>query len=210
MKRVILARPTYGPALPECSVSVIGAVMTAASHGVQWVGQAAPEREGWSSARNRSSDAVREMEDVDGMIWVDDDMWVPTDAFARLVAHDLDLVSALYFQREFPYWPNIFKLNKKGNGFDRLKVYPADKIAPIPNGGGFGFGCCYTSKRLLLALPKSPFGFGEFSEDLGFCHMAFKKAGVTPHIDTGIRCKHYAGVRWGDERRFRRFTQVEV
>ena len=204
MKRCILTMPTYGPVEPEVVKSVMDAVMFAASFGVRWAGQVSTDRESWSSARNRPAEAVRNRDEVDGIIWVDSDMLVPQDAFARLAAHDLDLVSALYFQRQPPYWPNIFKYSDERKKFIRLKEWPENTVAPT---GGFGFGCCYTSTRLLRALPEKPFGFGEFSEDLGLCRMA-TLAGFQPHVDTGIECGHYEKPSWSSRKKFDRWKRV--
>ena len=209
MKQIVLVMPTYGPVQPEVHQSVMTAVMFAASNGVIWRGQAGTDRESWSAARSMPVDAVRRYADdlpLDGLIWCDSDMLFPKDAFARLVASGKDLVSGVYYQRKPPYWPNIYDFNPEKNGFERIIRYPPNVIAPK---GGFGFGICYTSMRLLREMPESPFKFGEFSEDLGFCRMAADR-GFQPYVDTGIECDHYIGPRWSNKALFEKYRRVIV
>lgn len=203
-KRVHLASPTYGPVMAEVYDSTIRAVMLGSKHGIEWAGTASTEREGWESARNSPVTALRDRLDVDGIVWLDSDMVIPPYALARLVNHDKDLVSALYFQRHPPYWPNAYGWNPKTQTFHRMRDYAEDKLISI---GAFGFGCCYTSMKLIRALPKDPFKFGKFSEDLGFCKQA-ADAGFQPHLDTGIKCDHYIGPRWANEKLFKRWKSA--
>jgi hypothetical protein len=208
-KNVFLVMPTYGSVPPEVHQSVMTAVMYASYWGVKWRGQAGTDRESWSAARSMPVDAVRKYADdcpLDGLIWCDSDMKFPKDAFARLVDSDKDLISGVYFQRKPPYWPNIYKYNAKKRGFERYLDYPPNVIAPI---GGFGFGICYTSMDLLRAMPESPFKFGEFSEDLGFCRMA-EERGFTPYADTGIECDHLIGNRWSNKKLFEKYRRILV
>ncbi len=203
MKRVVLASPSYGSIIPEAKTSQLAAVMFAARHNIiKWGGQASTDRRGWEEARNGPVREVKVDPDFDGILWIDADMQVPQTTFARLVEYDRDLVSALYFQREPPYWPVAYRFN--GKTFDRVKDYPEDKIVPI---GAFGFGCCYTSTNLLRMLPDDPFKFGEFSEDITFCREAIR-AGIQPYLDTGILCDHYIGPRWATEKLFKRYKEV--
>ena len=206
MRRVVLAMPTYGSVIPEVHKSAMAAVMFAASHGVQWKGLAGTDRESWSASRSLAVDALRDVDDVDGIMWMDADMTVPAEAFARLAGYGKDLVTGVYFQRKPPFWPNVYQFNPERNGFERMIRWGEDMLVPI---GGFGFGCCYTSLDLIRKLPKSPFKFAEFSEDLGFCRMA-TEAGIIPHMDTGIMARHHRGSKWADEETFKRYRDILV
>lgn len=192
--KIFLSSPTYGPVLPEVYNSVILAVMAAAKSGIEWSGTASPDREGWEDARNGPVDGLRDA-DIDGVMWVDSDMVVPPYAFARLAKHGKDLVSALYFQRRPPYRPNAFGWNPKKKTFHPLWSYGEGLIAI----GGFGFGCCYTSIKLIRALPERPFKCAGYSEDLTLCRRAIE-AGFQPYLDTSIKCDHYIGPRWSNEK----------
>lgn len=204
--RVVLASPTYGPVNPEVHSNQLRAVMHAARCGVTWMGTGSADRVGWEAARNQPVTEILASGDVDGVIWADSDMMVPSEAYARLVSYGYDFVSGLYFQRMAPFWPNVFVYNDKIKAFDRVHDYTPNTVFPV---GGFGFGLCYTSAKLLRALPKNPFKFGEFSEDLTFCKRA-SDAGFQPYVDTGILCEHDAGTRWVGEKQFKRWRSIMV
>ncbi len=205
MKRVVLASPTYGSIIPEAKTSQLAAVMFAAKHGIiEWGGNASSDRRGWEEARNGPVREVKIDPDFDGIMWIDSDMQVPQTAFAALVEYGHDLVSALYFQREPPYWPVAYGTEDGGKTFARLKDYPEKKIVPI---GAFGFGCCYTSTDLLRMLPDDPFKFGKLSEDITFCQKSIE-VGIQPYLDTGILCDHYIGPRWATEKSYKRYKKV--
>ena len=199
--KVVLAAPAYGPVEPEARDALINAVVFAAKHGTEWAGTASTNREGWESARNRPTKEILAEGGVDGIMWVDSDMLVPQDGFARLLDPNLDLISGLYFQRLPPYWPNLYTWNGSSRMFRRLRQYPESTLTPI---GGFGFGICFTSVKVLRAVGPDPFKFGKYSEDLSFCHRA-TLAGFQPYADTGVIARHHQGPRWIGERDFRRW-----
>lgn len=206
-KRVYLASPTYGPVQPEVYQSVLTAVMSAAVGGVEWLGTAGTEREGWEEARNLPTEGIRDMQktkDIDGILWFDSDMLVPANGFLRLLSHGVDLVSALYFQRKPPYWPNAYGWNPRAETFHRVKDYNENQLGPI---GGFGFGCCYTSMKLINTMKENPFKFGRYSEDLGFCREAIRN-GFQPYLDTGILCDHYIGPSWSNAKKFSKWKAM--
>jgi hypothetical protein len=203
MTRVFFSSPTYGPVMPEVHDSTICAVMVGAKSGIEWAGTASPDREGWEDARNGPAAGLRDRDDIDGIIWMDSDMLVPQFAFARMVAYGKDLVSSLYFQRRPPYRPNVYGWNPRKKAFHPLWKYDDNALMPV---GGFGFGCCYTSMRLIRALPRDPFKCFNLSEDLSFCRRAIE-AGFQPYVDTGIKCDHYVGPRWANEKMFLRWRE---
>lgn len=201
---IVLSRPSYGPVEPSADTSIMNAIMFASNRGVKWAGTANPDRQAWSEARNVPIRQTRGDSDVTGILWVDADMRVPPEAFMKLLDTGHDLVSGLYFQREPPYWPNAYKLDVSTMKFRKVKDYPEGVIAPY---FAFGFGICYTSAKVINALPEDPFNFGELSEDIGFCKMAFQK-GFIPHVDFGLQCRHLHGPHWVGERDFKRFRKI--
>jgi len=212
--RLLFAAPTYGPvADPGIDKNHRTAIMRAANRGITWVGDVSPDRMGWAAARNAvveaALDVARETE-VDGVFWVDSDIMMPPETIHRLCEYNLDFVSGLYFQRNPPYWPLFARLNTKQT-FEWPSNYPENVLAPCD---GVGFGCVLTSISLLrkvAALPEckelGPFGgdFGKrsYGEDFTFCLRA-KKVGVTPHVDTGIKCDHMIGPEYSNEAMFQR------
>lgn len=199
MKNVIFARPSYSSVEDDrVEDSHLLAIMHGSNHGgIRWAGVATPRKLGWKTARNVIYKLALSMPGVDGVIWVDDDMVVPQEAFSRLVSYDLDLVSGLYFQRLPPHWPVMGIWN--GKLFNWFTTYPQNALAPVD---AVGFGCCYTSLNLLRKLDADPeakrnkeWPFGgdwngdAFGEDFLFCLRA-AKVGVRPHIDTALKCEH--------------------
>lgn len=212
--KLLFAKPTYGPvADPTFDQNHRTAIMRAANRGVTWVGDVSTDRMGWSAARNRIAETALEAAvetEVDGVFWVDSDIMIPADTIHILAGYHLDFVSGLYFQRSAPFWPLFAKLNKR-QGFEWPSVYPENVLAPCD---GIGFGCVFTSINLLKkvsALPEckeaGPFGgdFGKrsYGEDFTFCLRA-KKVGISPHVDTAIKCEHHIGPEFSNEALFKR------
>jgi hypothetical protein len=186
--------------------------MTAARHGVNWVGDASPDRMGWCAARNHVvKEAIKAAEDgpVDGIFWVDDDVMVPADVVPRLLQYGHDMVSGLYFQRAGNHYPLVARWNEGIKSFEFPVAYPEGVLVPVD---GVGFGCVYTSLdmfRKIAALKdtpsEGPFG-GDFEkrtygEDFAFCLRA-RKAGIQPYVDTGILCEHYIGPQYATAETF--------
>jgi hypothetical protein len=212
--KLLFACPTYGPvADPAFDKSRRAAIMFAASHGVTWVGDISPDRMAFATARNtvvESALSVADQDEVDGVFWVDDDLVIPVDTISRLTQYGLDFVSGLYFQRAAPYWP-LFAMLNKNQSFQWGMQYPENIIAPCD---GVGFGCVYTSIKLLREVAKLPeskkygsfggdFGDKTYGEDFTFCLKA-RLVGIQPHVDTGVKCKHHIGPMFSDEELFRR------
>lgn len=189
-KKLVIACPTYGPVDPRAAKSLRVAIMHAGANGISWVGDVSPDRMGWEAARNTAADAAIE-NGADGIMWVDSDMILPAFAITRLVQLGVDFASGMYFQRLPPYYPLVGKFN--GENFSWVVEWPENVVFQAD---GIGFGCAYTSTKLLkdmMTLPegeeKSWFRRTRYSEDLSFCVSA-AKLGVKPHIDTAIMCGH--------------------
>jgi hypothetical protein len=214
--KILFASPTYGTVDPIFIKSQRAAIMFAANHGVQWVGDASPDRMGWAAARNLIvKTAVDLGQDCDGVFWCDSDLTFPMETVAKLVSYGHDFVSAMYFQRGEPYFPLFGFFNEKVKSFVFPTQYPEDVIAPCD---GVGFGCVFTSTRMLEAvssLPEcsehGPFGgdFGKrtYGEDFLFCLRA-KKVGFRPYVDTSLKCEHYIGPEFANEALFRRMSAL--
>jgi len=198
-KRALLAVPTYGQVDPLCAKMLRIAMMGASNRGLRWVGDASPDRQGWSAARNSVAQVVADDPDsVDGIVWVDSDIRVPPDAIVRLLVHSLDFVSGLYHQRAPVHNPVFYGWSDKKQMFQPADDYLVDVVAPTD---GCGFGFVWTSTKTIMTIAKhkdfdSKGGWfkdlrdgGGFGEDLNFCRLAMK-AGIQLHIDTGIQVGH--------------------
>lgn len=208
--RLLLASPSYGPVDPRAAKSLRVAVMNAAARGHEWVGDVSPERQLITPARNTVAfETVRDANELraDGIFWCDNDIILPNDAVTHLVSHGKDFVSGIYFQRLPPHWP-LVALEHDGH-YEWITGFPERVLAKVD---GFGFGCCYTSVRMLREmLDKLPeiagngwFEYNDtakrcprckteiprgYSEDLHFCAQA-RRAGFQPYMDTAVLCGH--------------------
>lgn len=129
----------------------------------------------------------------DYVFFLDDDVLVPQDTLMKLMSHNVDIVSGLYFSRQEPYFPQIYYKNKKNK--DRY-----DAVFDIPEGliqiDACGGGCLLIKKEVFEKLKKPYFQYipkGEDTlrkgEDLYFCEKA-KKAGFKIYCDTSVKCGH--------------------
>lgn len=185
-KKILLACPTYGPVDPLAARSLRAAIMTASQHGITWLGDASPDRMKFDVARNAVAMIACEADSCDGVFWCDSDVILPPHAIAQLASRDLDFVSGIYFQRMPPHFPLIATFDEHKKSFQWFIRWPEQVVAPID---GCGFGCVFTSSKLLRAIGSDWFTYRKYSEDFDFCLKA-KEKGFSPHVDTSIICGH--------------------
>lgn len=121
----------------------------------------------------------------DYLFAVDHDMVFPADTLKRLLAHDKDIVSALYRQRAEVQHLEAYDLN-----FHRLDGSTfGDELVEI---GGCGFGCVLVKREVFEAVGYPQFVYHQalnhehtFSEDLDFCRKALGK-GYKVYLDPTI------------------------
>jgi hypothetical protein len=207
-KRLILAIPSYGPVDPGLQKNVRVAMMIAAKYGVQWVGDASPDRMGFSAARGAVAQACLDCPDADGVMWIDSDMDIPALGIWKLMldveAHNAEFATGIYHQREKPHFPLVAWYNPAIHKFSWYTKFPDNVMAPVD---GCGFGFVYTSKLLLRKIANLPdfdhkVGFfpdtrdveGGMGEDFAFCLFA-KKAGVQLYADTSVQLGHAGRAR---------------
>lgn len=205
--KVWLASPTYGHVDPGCVSTIRVAVMSAAKHGTDWVGDLSPDRLGYSDARNFVLERVTECGvETDGVMWVDSDIRPRSDSIQRLLhtaeKYGFDFLTGVYHQRRGGYRPCFHMWDDQADsgrgGFRINLIYELDQIKEI---GGSGFGFVYTSMRLIQAIQALPSfdpdrgkwfpdkRWGNVSEDLGFCLKA-RETGTKLMVDTGIQVGH--------------------
>jgi hypothetical protein len=185
--KLALAVPSYGPIDPHIDKALRVAIMTASNHGITWAGDVSTIRVGWVEGRNGALDAALES-GADGLFWMDDDILLPPNAIIQLASYGKDFTSGMYFQKFFPHWPLFAMFN--GVKFNWFRDFPDEsKLFEVD---GVGFGCAFTSAKLLKALKdkfEKPFEWTEFSEDFTFCLRA-GELGMKPWVDSGIKCGH--------------------
>lgn len=141
---------------------------------------------------------------VDGnfthVLFLDDDMEFPQDLLTRLIAHDKDVVTALYLKRDFPHIPCLFDDVAGDKGHCKFMLLtgenvPKEELIPIVN---CGFGSVLIKTEVLKALDQyKPYyvTLGEIQKD-GWCDdVAFfnkvRAAGFQLYCDMSLHCGHF-------------------
>lgn len=197
--KVVFAQPTYQPIAPRVHIAQLNAVMYAANKGTEWV--AIPDIPEVKLAtidnvRNlivRNSIKLAEELHVDGLVWLDSDIKTKPDGLYRLLdnaAQGHDFVTGMYRHKTANGEPIVGIIDpKQRNGIGSvmwLQEWDANTVYPVD---ACGFGCVYTSLRMLRLMGDPWFSFGDWSEDFTFCIKA-KQAGFQLYCDTAITCIH--------------------
>ena len=145
-------------------------------------------------AREEASEFALEW-NCDYLYMIDDDMICPNDLFQNLHKHDVDVVAALAFTRNFPHKAVLYETKE---GFDPVTrtpyfinhyvdVYKKDALVECD---AVGFGAVLIKSEVLRGVGKPRFmsttGTGE---DVYFCIQA-KKAGFRVFMDTASKIGH--------------------
>lgn len=196
---ITLGLPSRGLVSIQWSLALLGAILpNALAH----IRISAPVGLRVDAARNTIvADALKT--DARGkasshLLFLDDDTLIPRDGIARLIAHDLPIVSALVYTRGFVSRPAFTP--EKGM-LVRQDWVPGDLIACY----GVGAACLLIKvevlRRMLEELPLEiegglPKWFSCVSdlllagEEDFFCENA-AKPGYQPVVDTGVFCWHW-------------------
>lgn len=126
---------------------------------------------------------------VDWVMWLDSDIIYPSNIIRKLMSHNKDMVTGLYYKRTPPYTPCIYKLED-----DKLKPYldyPEDKLFKVE---AAGFGCMLMKASVIKAVHDKFGGCffpvnGVGGEDLSFIRRA-KDIGIEVWCDSSIECGH--------------------
>lgn len=126
---------------------------------------------------------------VDWVMWLDSDIIYPSNIIRKLMSHNKDMVTGLYYKRTPPYTPCIYKLED-----DKLKPYldyPENKLFKVE---AAGFGCMLMKASVIKAVHDKFGGCffpvnGVGGEDLSFIRRA-KDIGIEVWCDSSIECGH--------------------
>lgn len=136
------------------------------------------------------------------VLFVDDDMILPTDLFLRLFSHQVPVVSALAFKRRPPYEPCIYdwKVDPKTG---RLGVVSATYLVKkgLMKVGATGFGAVLIRMDVFDKIREPWFELKEFGEDLDFC-LKCHDAGIPIYCDTDLIVQHIGSNEIVDETTF--------
>ena len=143
-------------------------------------------------ARNRLIQTAID-QGYDRLALIDDDHKFKPDTLKRLLAHDLDIVSALYIQRAWPHRPLMFDLVDEAGGSLYSYLEDAPGLVEKENAG---MGFCVFKTEVFKRMEKPWFRLGELKgaedqwcDDIGFFIRA-KKAGFKIHIDQTVAIGH--------------------
>lgn len=154
---------------------------------------------GQSPARNRNLMIKQALKhDCTHILFIDDDLAVPSDLLLRLMKHDKDVVTGLYLMRSFPHQPIIFDHFVKEEHIKFQWKFPVDGengLVPIVN---CGLGCALIKTDVFRALEEPWITLGEIEKDHWCDDTAFfpkvTKAGFEIFCDLSIQCGHMAQV----------------
>lgn len=131
----------------------------------------------------------------DYLFSVDSDISFPSDTLKKLLAHDKDMVTALYIQRiPETHALELFKVNQWG-GVSRVeyKDLPENSLVEVDS---CGFGCVLVKSEVIRGIGYPQFNYHHaldhkdtISEDVDFCLKA-KRKGFRIFADTSIKCDH--------------------
>jgi hypothetical protein len=136
---------------------------------------------------------------ADRVLWIDSDMVFQDDLMLRL-GEDLDagwdMVCGLYFKRELPVTPVIYKrFDKYCKKVVPYGDYPKDTIFQV---AGCGFGAVMMTTEVIKYLGDYPFTpLPHLSEDLSFCKRA-TDAGARIACDSRIKVGHVGVIAYGE------------
>jgi len=133
------------------------------------------------------------------LFFVDSDVFIPMDCITRLMQHDADIVTGVYWMKTQPPQPVIY--NEVGDG-PIWNIKPQDEPMEI---GGAGLGCCLIKMDVFKKFQEKgiPWFNQDFVEqrhgrtvkvDVGEDHWFFQKArdiGYKVLCDTNVLCDHY-------------------
>lgn len=119
------------------------------------------------------------------ILFIDDDIAFLPDLFEKLIAHDKDIVSALYLMRNYPHKPIIFDtvLEDARCKWRYLKDGDKGLIEVV----GMGLGACLIKTDVFKNMEKPWIRLGEldkdnWNDDIGFFHRA-RAAGYKLYCD---------------------------
>lgn len=138
--------------------------------------------------------------DYDYLFSVDHDIVFKPDTLKKLLYHDKDIVSGLYYQR-IP-GKEILEIYKDA-GFDGVAhIEKNDIVSDFMEIKACGFGCVLVKKEVFNKTDLPHFYYksaidhkNTISEDIYFCQNA-RECGFKLYADTTIQCEHIGETRW--------------
>ncbi len=152
---------------------------------------------GQSPARNRNLMIQQAIEyDCTHILFIDDDVAFPPDMLIKLLAHDKDIVSGLYYMRSYPHTPICFdRAEADGRcGTHWLSDGESGLIEVV----AVGLGCCLIKTKVFKTMQEPWIRLGELEvdhwcDDIGFFRRV-REQGYKMYCDLDIKVGHMAQV----------------
>lgn len=149
--------------------------------------------------RNQLVDSTHQ----DLLLFLDDDILPSPQALIKLIEDDKDITTGIYYSKQQPNFPQIYKTNKEDDKLmDSMWEFPKDKLFEVD---ACGAGFMLVKKKVFekIGLPYFKYIVDEEGkrvkgEDLYFCNKA-KKAGYKIWCDPTVICKHISEYFIGPE-----------
>lgn len=141
----------------------------------------------------------------DWMLWIDDDVCPPFDAYFRLrEGADVDarpIVSALAFFRGKPYWPSIFKYEGWG---DRVSIARPMPVVEWPENqcvrvDATGLPCTLIHRSVFEKIGRPWFKWDDEYTSDGWFMSRVALAGIPVYCHTGVIADHLVTSRVNDK-----------
>lgn len=127
--------------------------------------------------------------EADYVMWLDSDVTYPANVIRKLMAHNKDMCTGLYYKRTPPYTPCIY--TTEGDKLVPYLDYPENSLFKIT---AAGFGCVLVKTKVIKAVHEKFGGCffpvnGIGGEDLSFIRRA-QDCGFEIWCDSSIECGH--------------------
>lgn len=192
---VVVSLPCYDSYKRDMIRTLIDMLAYSAMQGVKWQGHFC----GGSNICINRIDAVYQARETQAswILFIDSDMAIPVDLMTRLVSHDVDIVSGVYFGKVRPFMPIVARWTDPtdhSRGYTPLRDIPdTDQLMEVDGVGG---GCLLVKTEVFDKIPEPFFEFkgpvGQkypYGEDWTFCQKA-QDAGYKIWCDPLSKCGH--------------------
>ena len=174
----------------------------------------------YASLRTEVVDKVLELNSK-WLFFIDSDVFIPEDCINRLMSHNKDIVTGIYWMKTQPPQPVLYK--EIGDG-PMWEIEPTDELQEV---GGSGLGCCLIKMDVFRKMKEKGIDF--FQQDwmhekngrriqvsIGEDHWFFEKAkelGYKVWADTNVLCDHYdlnSDTTYPDEKVVRKLIEKKL
>lgn len=138
----------------------------------------------------------------DYLMFIDSDIVFREDAVDKLIEHNADVCTGVYYSRRDDHEPLIFSEIKPRTLFHKAKLTKVKEVLPYQQIEACGMGFCLIKTDVLKKIKKrhkTPFepikGMGE---DYSFCYKC-KKHGIKIYADGDITLFHIGKKEYGKE-----------